>query len=73
MPVYEYLCDKGHETEVEQSIKDDALTECLYYTDKEKRLASTHCAQECGAPCRRLIPNTSFKFKGGPPTPKYHT
>jgi predicted nucleic acid-binding Zn ribbon protein len=68
MPVYLYLCDKGHETELEQRIIAEPVEFCLFYTDDAKP-ATTRCL----APCRRLIPNTSFKFKGGPPTPKYHT
>jgi predicted nucleic acid-binding Zn ribbon protein len=67
MPVYEYLCDKGHETELEQRITAPAVRQCLYYTDDEKPSTT-----RCYAPCRRLISNTSFRFKGGPPTPKYH-
>jgi predicted nucleic acid-binding Zn ribbon protein len=68
MPVYEYLCDKGHEFEAEQSIKADTLSSC------RKQVGATDAGLVfCNAPCHRLIPNTSFKFKGGPPTPKYHT
>ncbi len=58
MPYYEYLCDEGHDVAVEQRITEDALTECPYVS--------------CDAPCRRLISDTNFTFKGGPPTPKYH-
>jgi len=57
-PFFEYLCDEGHDVAVEQRITEDALTECPYV--------------KCNAPCRRLISDTNFKFKGGPPTPKYH-
>jgi predicted nucleic acid-binding Zn ribbon protein len=69
MPKYEYLCDKGHEVVVEQSITSDALTVCT--------MGVCHCAEKenptpCGAPTRRLISKTSFKFKGGPPTPKHY-
>jgi predicted nucleic acid-binding Zn ribbon protein len=68
MPVYEYVCDEGHEFEWKQHITAEPVEFCLYYTDDAKPATS-----RCRAPCRRLISNTSFKFKGGPPTPKYHT
>jgi predicted nucleic acid-binding Zn ribbon protein len=67
MPTYDYLCDQGHETEVKQSIHDPSLSRCIEYTDDEDPIGS-----RCGAPCKRLIGTTSFKFKGGAPTPKYH-
>jgi putative FmdB family regulatory protein len=65
MPVYEYLCEEGHEFEVEQNIHASPVTQCMFYTD-DGRPTST----KCKAPCKRLISKTSFKFKGGPPTPK---
>ncbi len=65
MPTYEYMCDKGHEFEHVQRITSDPVTKCLFYTDDDKPATSM-----CKAPCRRLISKTSFKFKGGPPTPK---
>jgi len=49
MPTYDYQCENGHQFEVFQSMKDDALTECI----------------ECGAPAKRLIgPGAGFLFKG---------
>lgn len=70
VPTYDYLCESGHEFEAEQSIKDDALTECHYRTGwNEEDLSDIYC----DAPCRRLISKTSFKFKGGAPTPKNYT
>jgi predicted nucleic acid-binding Zn ribbon protein len=68
MPTYDYLCEQGHETTVTQSIHDDVFVACPHYTDDEYPVTS-----RCGAPCKRLISSASFKFKGGPPTPKYHT
>ncbi len=58
MPYYDYLCDKGHKVALEQRITEDALTVCPYV--------------KCGAPAKRLISDTSFTFKGGPPTPKHY-
>lgn len=49
VPYYEYICDEGHEFEVEQRITADPLTECT----------------ECGAPCRRQLCKSSFALKGG--------
>lgn len=61
-PVYEYICDKGHEWEVEQRITEDALTECT--------MGVCHCTEKenptpCGAPCRRQLCKSSFSLKGG--------
>jgi predicted nucleic acid-binding Zn ribbon protein len=67
MPTYDYLCEQGHETPVKQSIHDAAYVACPHYTDDAAPVTS-----RCGAPCKRLIGTTSFVFKGGPPTPKYH-
>ena len=67
-PTYDYLCESGHETEVEQSIKDDALTEC-----PAKGVDHNGNEVTCHSPCKRLIGSTSFKFKGGAPTPKHYT
>lgn len=41
MPIYEYVCDEGHETEARQSINDDALDVCPH--------------DGCGSPARRQI------------------
>ena len=50
MPTYEYACIScNHQFEVEQSIKDEPLIECL--NCKEKSL-------------KRLISNTSFVLRG---------
>lgn len=77
MPYYEYLCDEGHEFEVEQRITDDPLPYCTvtYYECKmEEGNDRVTCGWGtdivCNAPCRRQISQTSFTFKGGPPTPK---
>ncbi len=65
MPVYEMICDSGHEFEIEQRITEDALTICPKLgTDQDDNEV------QCCSPCRRLISKTSFKFKGGAPTPK---
>ncbi len=68
MPIYEYLCKQGHETEVHQRITDEPLLLCLK-PGVDHRGKEVQCCSEC----HRLISNTSFKFKGGPPTPKYHS
>ena len=67
MPTYDYKCDEGHEVVVQQSIKEDALTRCIWSHDEDESPLG------CGAPCQRLISKASFKFKGGSPTPKYHS
>jgi putative FmdB family regulatory protein len=50
MPYYAYLCNKGHETEVEQPIKADALKICP--------------KKGCRCKAKRLISRTSFQLKG---------
>ncbi len=79
MPFYEYVCDKGHEVAVEQRITEDALTECgfrvtLNVKEIEGKEGYGVPIQQrvCNAPCRRQISDTSFTFKGGPPTPKHY-
>ena len=59
MPTYTYACEKGHEFEVQQNIKDEPFKNCIHGI--------------CKASVKRLISKTSFKFKGGPPTPKFHS
>jgi putative FmdB family regulatory protein len=49
-PYYDYLCDKGHESEVEQRIVEDPLTTCP--------------KKGCGSKCKRLISRTNFQLKG---------
>jgi predicted nucleic acid-binding Zn ribbon protein len=68
MPRYEYECEKGHLFSIEQSIKSEALKKCIYAVGG----AAQEGLEFCGAPCRRLISKTSFTFKGGAPTPKFH-
>ena len=67
MPFYDYLCKSGHEFEVEQRITEDPIDACI-------RLGVNQRGEEvqCCSPCRRQISETSFKFKDGSPTPKYH-
>ena len=65
MPTYDYLCAEGHEFTTDQSVKDDALTICLH------EFGDGNMPTHCGAPCKRQIGSTSFKFKGGNPTPKH--
>jgi len=50
MPLYDYRCSKGHEFEVDQSIKDEPIKTC-----REKG---------CRAKVKRLISKTSFRLKG---------
>ncbi len=67
MAVYEYRCENKHEFEVEQSIKANPLTSCRY------EMGATDSGPVfCGASCERLISKSSFKFKGGAPTPKHY-
>ena len=49
MPIYVYECDKGHEFEETQSIKDQPLKVCNI----------------CDGEVRRVITNVSFILKGG--------
>ena len=67
MPTYDYLCEKGHEFSSTQSIKDDPITKCEYEVADDRKGPVF-----CDAPCKRQIGNTSFKFKGGSPTPKHY-
>jgi putative FmdB family regulatory protein len=49
MPVYEYRCrDCGHEFEIQQSMSDDALTEC----------------PSCGGNLRKVFSPVGIAFKG---------
>jgi putative FmdB family regulatory protein len=50
MPQYDYLCNKGHETEVGQRIVEDALTVCP--------------RKGCRSKAKRLICKTNFQLKG---------
>ena len=59
MPTYEYVCESGHETEVVQSIKDDALTACT-----AEGVDHNGDVVVCRSPCRRLIAGCSFVLKG---------
>ena len=65
MPTYDYLCAEGHEFTTDQPINEDALTACTVEVHVQRGAA------ECGSPCKRQIGSTSFKFKGGNPTPKH--
>ena len=60
MPYYEYLCESGHEFEVEQSIKDDALTACT-----QVMVDHNGEERECCSPCKRQLCSSSFSLKGG--------
>ena len=78
MPYYEYLCDKGHKFEMEQRITEDPYEWCTWHVNApmEKFYSSleahfSYMGKVCNAPCRRQISDTSFTFKGGPPTPKH--
>ncbi|RMF85292.1 MAG: zinc ribbon domain-containing protein [Nitrospirae bacterium] len=51
MPIYEYVCNKGHEFEVTQGINDDPLTRCQ--------------VDGCRAGVRRLLSVGGFALKGG--------
>jgi putative FmdB family regulatory protein len=40
MPIYEYRCEKGHEFEAQQSIREAAIKKCPRCRGKSKRLVS---------------------------------
>ena len=48
MPVYEYLCEKGHTFDAMQRMADDPLTVC----------------EVCGRPVRRVLQPVAVHFKG---------
>jgi putative FmdB family regulatory protein len=48
MPIYEYLCDRGHRFDVMQRMSDEALTSC----------------EVCGAPVQRVLHPVAVHFKG---------
>ncbi len=48
MPIYEYLCQKGHEFEVRQGFSDDPMTKC----------------ETCGASVARVFRAPAVHFKG---------
>ena len=50
MPYYDYLCNKGHESEVEQRIVEDPIAVCPQ--------------KGCRSKCKRLISRTNFALKG---------
>ena len=50
-PTYDYKCSKGHEFELDQSIKDEPIKTCR--------------EEGCRAKVKRLISKTSFRLKGG--------
>jgi putative FmdB family regulatory protein len=64
MPTYEYRCDEGHEFEAVQSIKDDALTECTRYIQRDPGNTCSISTYRCNAPVTRLIAGCSFVLKG---------
>jgi len=54
MPLYEYMCPKHNEFEVQQSIKDDPLEFC------------PQCKEEgADTPVKKLISQSSFVLMGG--------
>jgi len=63
MPWYEYICDEGHEFEVEQRITEDALDVCGVITSEGDD--GGYGQVWCGAPCRRQLCKSSFALKGG--------
>ena len=48
MPVYDYMCECGHNFAVTQSIKDEPLKVC----------------EKCGGELQKIISGTSFILKG---------
>ena len=46
LPKYDYICNKGHEFSVYQSIKDEPIKKCI--------------ESKCRAKAKRLISKTSF-------------
>ncbi len=61
MPIYNYHCESGHDSEVFQRITDEPLTEC-----REMLFGAGGDGIRCGKPCKRLIgEGTGFILKGG--------
>ena len=48
MPLYEYVCNEGHEFSAQQSIQDEPIKKC----------------PKCRRVCKRLISASSFILKG---------
>ena len=48
MPIYEYLCERGHTFDALQSMSDDSLTAC----------------EVCGASVRKVLHAPAIHFKG---------
>ena len=59
-PFYEYLCEMGHEFELEENITAEPRTTCCMNVG-ETDDPMTFCV----ASCKRQISKTSFKLKGG--------
>jgi len=58
MPVYNYLCEKGHKFEREHSVTDSVIFKCPMWM--------TASSRQCGKPVKRQISEgTSFSLKGG--------
>jgi predicted nucleic acid-binding Zn ribbon protein len=64
MPTYTYRCEDGHEFEREQRITDPPLEFCPHL-DFNNRGHERGGPTDCGALCKRLIPeSTTFALKG---------
>lgn len=64
MPNYTYQCTKcEQELEINHSIKDNAI---------EYQIHINPNGDSCNGKLKRLISNTSFRFKNGAPTPKHY-
>ena len=51
MPIYEYVCNKGHEFETTQGMNDEPLSRCQ--------------VDGCRAGARRVMSRSGFALKGG--------
>ncbi len=61
MPIYTYVCEKGHEFDTQQSMSDKPRTKCQV---QEKKYP-------CGAPCKKIINfRGAIRVEGG--TPKFY-
>jgi predicted nucleic acid-binding Zn ribbon protein len=75
MPTYDYECEKGHKYAVQQGIKDEPFTQCVFTlssiqvpkveSGEKVNAAEAYQSKHCGARCWRVpSKGTGFIFKG---------
>ena len=68
MPRFDYECTEcGQVIEIEHSIKDDAVEH------QPHPAAAPLSRMQCNGKLKRLVGRPMFNFKGGAPTPKFHS